>query len=154
MTLPRAIPGVLQDFQTQRPALASPRRILEWRRDFLPEHISFVNQYPSALDVVAERRSVDAVPAADGHHCHIFSYSACSARHTVWSGAEDPGLNPVAGRPTRRLKRRAHPDGHRCDVPQFAGVLSVQGPNAPHNGGQSGAAPHRLVDEKAGEDMA
>ena len=98
---------------------------MEWRRDFLPEHISFVNQYPSALDVVAERRSVDAVPAADGHHCHIFSYSACSARHTVWSGAEDPGLNPVAGlRPTRRLKRPVHPGGHRCGVPQFPRSLA------------------------------
>ena len=57
-------------------------------------------------------------------------------------------------RPTRRLKRPAHPDGHRCGVPQFAGVLSVQGPDALHNGGRLGAAPHTPVDEKAGEDVA
>ena len=63
-------------------------------------------------------------------------------------------LHPVAGlRPTRRLKRPVHPDGHRYGVPQFAGVLSVQGPDALHNGGQIGAAPHVLVDEKAGEDV-
>ena len=64
-------------------------------------------------------------------------------------------LHAVAGlRPTRRLKRPAHPDGHCCGVPQFAGVLSVQGPHAPHNGGRLGAARHTLVDEKAGEDVA
>ena len=58
-------------------------------------------------------------------------YSACSARQTVWSGAEEPGLHPVAGlRPTRRLKRPAHPDGHRCGVPKFAGVPFTQGPDA------------------------
>ena len=63
-------------------------------------------------------------------------------------------LHPVAGlRPTRRLKRPAHPDGHRYGVPQFAGVLYVQGPDALHNGGRLGAAPHVLVDEKAGEDV-
>ena len=61
-------------------------------------------------------------------------------------------LHPVAGlRPTRRLKRPAHPDGHRCGVPQFAGVLSVQGPDALHNGGQLGAAPHAPVDETSRE---
>ena len=64
-------------------------------------------------------------------------------------------LHAVAGlRPTRRLKRPAHSDGHRCGVPQFAGVLSVQGPDALHNGGRLGAAPHTPVDEKAGEDVA
>ena len=47
-------------------------------------------------------------------------------------------LHPVAGlRPTRRLKRPAHPDGHRCGVPQFAGVLSVQDPDTLHNGGRT-----------------
>jgi hypothetical protein len=72
----------------------------------------------------------------------------------VGSGAEDPVLHPVAGlRPTRRLKRPAHPDGHRCGVPQFAGVLSVQGPDALHNGGRLGAGPHALDDEKAGEGL-
>ena len=73
----------------------------------------------------------------------------------VWSGAEGPVLHGVAGlRPTRRVKRPAHPDGHRCGVPQFAGVLSVQGPDALHNGGRFGAAPYTLVDDKAGKDVA
>ena len=56
--------------------------------------------------------------------------------------------------PHAGLKRPAHPDGQRCGVPQFAGVLSAQGQDAPHNGGRLGAAPHTLVDEKAGEDVA
>ena len=59
-------------------------------------------------------------------------------------------LHPAAGlRLTRRLKRPAHPDGHRCVVPQLAGIRSVQGPDALHNGGQLGAAPPAPVDEKA-----
>ena len=68
----------------------------------------------------------------------------------VWSGTEDPVLHPVVGlRPTRRVKRPVHPGRHCCGVPQFAGVLSVQGPGALHNGGQLGAAPPAPVDEKA-----
>ena len=73
----------------------------------------------------------------------------------IWSGAEGPVLHGVASlRPTRWLKRPAHSDGPRCGVPQFAGVLSVQGPDVLHNGGRLGAAPHTLVDDKAGDDVA
>ena len=102
-----------------------------------------------APDGLAETPKVRATADLD---CPLRRSSRLAA---VWSGAEDPVLHPVAGlRSTRRLKRPAHPNGHRCGVPQFAGVLSVQGPDALHNGGRLGAAPHTLVDENAGEDVA